>query len=522
MRVLFVHPNFDAPLGVSIGVSFIAATLRRGGHEVGALHLSELLAYPFELERVLADVRRFEPGLVAITCGFNHYPEMRQVVAAVTRRLGVPCLLGGIHTTLNARAVMEENPELAYANVGEGELPTLELADALDSGRDPAGIANLLVRTPAGIRANAPRPFLDLATLPDMATDIWDFQGVIDRRRGWVNVSAQRGCPYRCPYCHNNGVARVVAERRGLSGSGNAELGFLRYRPPADVVRELCGIRARYRMQAFSFIDDTFTMNHAWLAELLELYRRDVRVPFVCNTTAIDLDAEILDLMAAAGCRIVRMGVESGSPRVVDEVLKRRFIGRERLRWAFAAVQERGMHALAFSMIGNPSETRAEVEATFRFNAELAPTSMKLSLAQPYPGTDFHAEAREGAQIDAGVRVHNFIEQSVLRRAEDERLWLDKVRTFYFWYVSRELGNEASPAFARLIDELEALPEERWRAPEVRAGLWRRHEELSRALTARNVLHYTAPFGERTDIVVSALVVSEHGELIRREQADPH
>lgn len=313
-----------------------------------------------------------------------------------------------------------------------------------------------------------------------------------------------------------------MAERRGLSGSGNTELGFPRYRPPADVVRELRGIRERYDMQAFSFIDDTFTMNHAWLRELLALYRQEIGVPFVCNTTAIDLDEDILDELAAAGCRIVRMGVESGSPRVVEEVLKRRFIGRDKLRWAFRAVQARGMHALAFSMIGNAGESRAEVEATLRFNAELAPTSMKLSLAQPYPGTDYHELAQRGAGIDDTVRVHNFIEQSVLRRPDDERLWLDKVRTFYFWYVSRELGNEGSPAFARLIDELEGLSEDRWHAPEIRAELWRRHEELARDLQARGVLHYTAPFGERTDIVVSGLVVAEHGELIRREQADPH
>src|SRR5262245_37635530 len=237
MRVLFIHPNFDAPLGVSIGISYVAGTLRRAGHEVHALHVSELMGYPFDLERILADVRAVDPGLVGISSGYNHYPEMRRVIDAVEGELGIPVLLGGIHTTLNTERVMAENPRLSFANCGEGEESTLELVDALEHGRDPAEIRNLWVHTPSGLRANATRPFMDLAHLADMATDIWDFQGVIDRRRGWVNVSAQRGCPYRCPYCHNNGVAQVMARRMGQSSSSNAALGFLRYRPADAMVR---------------------------------------------------------------------------------------------------------------------------------------------------------------------------------------------------------------------------------------------------------------------------------------------
>lgn len=522
MRVLFLHPNFDAPLGVSIGISYVAGTLLRAGHEVHVLHLSELLGYPFDLGRILADVRAIAPGLVGIGCGYNHYPEMRLVIDAVEGDLGIPVLLGGVHATLDAERVMAENPRLSYLNGGEGEESTLELVEALEAGRSPDAIRNLSVRTGHGVRTNPIRPFMDLARLADMATDIWDFQGVIDRRRGWVNVSSQRGCPYRCPYCHNNGIARVAAERMGRSSSSNAALGFLRFRPAADMVRELCSIRDRYDMQAFSFIDDTFTMEPAWLRGFLELYRRDVRVPFVCNTTACDLDEELLDLLVDAGCRIVRMGVESGSSRVVQDVLRRRFIGEEQLRWAFRAAEKRGLNALAFLMIGNPGETRDEVLQTFRLSAELHPTSMKLSLGQPYPGTDYHAMSVRQGKLEHGRKVHNFIQESVLALPDGDRLWLDKVRTFYFWYVNRFLDNESSPHFARMIAELESLAPERWARPDVRRELWQRHEEESQELRSRGVWHYTAPFADRSDIVVSATVVAREGELLRRELTDPH
>lgn len=329
-------------------------------------------------------------------------------------------------------------------------------------------------------------------------------------------------CPYRCPYCHNNGVAQVIAGHGGLESSNNSALGFLRYRPAEDMVRELRSIRDRYSMEAFAFIDDTFTMNHEWLAGFLDRYRAEVDVPFICNTTAIDLDGSILDHLTAAGCRIVRLGVESGSQRILGDVLKRRFISQEQLRWAFRAIQERGMHALAFSMIGNYGETPSETLETFRFNAELRPTSMTFSLAQPYPGTDYFDRVNEKGGLDESRRTHNFIESSILKRDDRERLWLDKVRTFYFWYVNRYLENEASPLFERLIERLEGLGAESWSRPGVRRALWRRHQELSEELQASGVMHYTTPFPERPDIVVSSIVVAEKGEWIRREVAEPH
>ncbi len=521
MRVTLVFPNFDAPLGVSIGLSYVAASLQAAGHAVAAIHVTEQLGYAYDFERVMADIEASRPGLVGIGCGFNHYPEMRRVAEAVETRLAAPVVLGGVHATLNADRVLEENPRLSYVNVGEGEASMTELADALEKGRDTTRIANVQARVAGRIHRNRVRPFADLSALPPMATDIWEFQRVIDLRRGWVNVSSQRGCPYRCTYCHNNGLASLYSRETGVPSANNAALGFLRYRAPRPMVDELKGIRDRYDMQAFSFIDDTFTMNPPWLFRLLDLYRDEVGVPFVCNTTAVNLDEDIVGRLAGAGCRLVRMGVESGSVRLRSQLMKRPF-PESKIRWAFREVQRADMQALAFNMIGNVGETRDETLETFRFNASLRPTSMKLSLVHPYPGTEYEDVARRENAVDPSRSAHNFIESSILRRGPEEALWLDKVRTFYFWYVNRFLENEAAPIYAKLVADLEALDEGKWADEDTRRGLWDRHHETSAALQSRSVDHYTAPFPERPDLTVSALVAMSRGEIIRRERADPH
>ena len=507
-------PNFDAPLGVSVGLSYVAGALRRAGHEVAALHITELLGYPWDLERVLADVQSHAPGLVGISTGFNHYAEMGALAEAIETRLHVPVVLGGVHPTLQSATVMAQNPHLSYVAVGEGEDKLTALADALQSGGDTTSIPGLHARVDGAVKRNPVRGFVDLATLAPMANDIWDFQRVADMRRGWVNVSSQRGCPYRCTYCHNNGEAKLYAAERGVPDNNSW---YLRYRPPEAMVEELRAIRDRWRFQAFSFIDDTFTMNPPWLERLLALYRRDVDMPFICNTTPVDLDEGLVRLLADSGCRVVRMGVESGSARMRARLLKRPF-PEQRIRWAFRETQARGLHALAFNMIGNVGESQEEMVETFRFNADLRPTMMKLALAYPYPGTEY-ADASAG-HVDPQRSTHNFISGSVLRRSPEDALWLDKARTFYFWHVNRFLEGEAGRAFAERVEALEALSAEQWADPAVQGALWASHHALSADLQRRGAFHYTTPFLERTDIIVSSELVASQREVIRREAVE--
>ena len=77
--------------------------------------------------------------------------------------------------------------------------------------------------------------------------------------------------------------------------------------------------------------------------------------------------------------------------------------------------------------------------------------------------------------------------------------------------------------FGEKVAELEALPPDAWAEARVQDELWAWHGSTSADLAAGGVFHYTTPFPERTDIVVSSDVVAAgHAEVIRREAAEPH
>ncbi|NIQ02567.1 MAG: radical SAM protein, partial [Nitrospinaceae bacterium] len=266
----------------------------------------------------------------------------------------------------------------------------------------------------------------------------------MDSRRGWVNVYMNRGCPYRCTYCHNNGVAKLLQENLGAKTSGNKDLGYLRYRDPRDMIEELKSIMARFEVKAFSFNDDCFTMNKQQMMEFLPMYEKEIGLPFVCNTTVLDVDKEILEAMARANCDLIRFGVETATERIRRHVLKRVF-STERTRDVFKWTREAGIRSFAFLILGNPGENFDEMLDTLRLASELLPDGLKVSIGYPYPGTEYHDIAEDMGVIDHEYpHFHNFIRESKLKWTPEERVRLDKIRTLFWIWMNAHLNNESS------------------------------------------------------------------------------
>src|SRR5262249_28550050 len=148
------------------------------------------------------------------------------------------------------------------ANVGEGDDSILDLVGALERGGETKSIPNMWARDNGNVIRNPSRRLKDITVLPWMDLAGWEFARITENRRGWVNVYMNRGCPYRCTYCHNNGVAKVLQESFKTATSSNGDLGYLRLRGIDDMIGELKWIKETYDgVEAFSFNDDTFTMN---------------------------------------------------------------------------------------------------------------------------------------------------------------------------------------------------------------------------------------------------------------------
>jgi hypothetical protein len=115
-------------------------------------------------------------------------------------------------------------------------------------------------------------------------------------RKRWVGLVAARGCRLGCGYC-----PYVLATR-----------GEHRARPVEAVLAEWRVQVERHAPRRMVFRDPVFGLEREPTLALLEgLARREDRVPFEVETRPEVLDGEVLDALLAAGCREIKLGVES-------------------------------------------------------------------------------------------------------------------------------------------------------------------------------------------------------------------
>ena len=380
MRVLFLELDTENAWAVaSLGPAFLAAWLRRHGHEAAFLRVP-----PTEPIAAIAEsVARVAPDLIGVSMTTRQWLRARDVLGGLRRLVDIPTIVGGLHATFSPEEVLRHDG-VDYLCLGEGEAALLDLVEALQSGRCVADdtIANIWAK--GGARPSLRNPIEPLDALPFLARDL------MDERWGVRHITTQRGCPFPCTFC----AARMYDKLY-------ASLDTTRYgrrRGQGNVLAELAELREQGPLNYVIFLDDTFTIQHAWVREFCKVYGKEFAVPFSLNARVETVSQSLLADLAAAGCRHIIYGVESGSERVRREIMKRN-ASNQRFRDVFRWTREAGIMATANYIIGTPGESRAEMAETIALHHELEPVDFGFFVFYPYPGTELFQLCRDNGYL---------------------------------------------------------------------------------------------------------------------------
>jgi radical SAM superfamily enzyme YgiQ (UPF0313 family) len=217
-------------------------------------------------------------------------------------------ILGGAGPTGAARQLIDTFPWIDYVCVGEGEQSLLDLARRIKTG----AASNLQAQDPLpgfytrceGQPVYTPRSRLtDLDSLPLPAYHHIDFADY----DAAFSIVTSRGCPYRCSFCTETSLwdHRVV------------------FRSVESVVEEVRLLQGLCTKRVVLFQDDQLTLDRPRAVRLFEaLSQANLGVQWKCFVRADQVDEGLLALMAQAGCIQVRLGVESGSNRILQAIHK--------------------------------------------------------------------------------------------------------------------------------------------------------------------------------------------------------
>ena len=502
MRVLFVWLNHDTPVGFSHGLAVLSAELKAAGHSVQVLHVNEQLGLPFDLARIGEELTRRQPEVVGLSFGSNHAAAAAQVAALAHERVkDCYVIAGGAHTTLYPESVMS-CPDVDMAALGEvDDFRFVEVLEDLKRDRLPHQRAGFWFRQNGTVIKNPIGLPVDLERVRAMDLELFDHARILQLKRGWADVQSGRGCPQRCSYCFNEPLRLRYADALGCDSA--QKLNYVRRRPIAVVIEEIEQYQCRYGsyIRVFSFTDDQFVTSRRWVYEFFEAYQARFKIPIVYLSSASAINAEVAEHSARAGVYMVRMGVESGSARVREQILNRKTPASV-IREAVRTLQRAGVNAFAFQMLGIPGETMRDVWATFRFGALLRTDAVKFSNFWPYPGTQLYQQCVREGLVRAGMEfVGNNIQDSPLAWPEPRQLLFRRLPRFYDVALNQYLVDGHSEQYTDVLSRLRELPAANWDNGG-QQELRQRADAINRQALAAGAEAYIAPFADRPDVLL--------------------
>jgi anaerobic magnesium-protoporphyrin IX monomethyl ester cyclase len=381
MQILLINP---APTGTlkatgvlfpPLGLLYVAAYAEREGHQVVVRDLA--------VRRKGEDIDFKKYDMVGISTDTTRHSQALRL-AKRAKASGCTVVMGGPHPGYVDEEILLTK-KVDFIVHGEGEATFSELAAALknkdgqfDSIKGISFFSNgKLVRTSA-------RPFIEnLDSLPFPARHlipIDDYQRTKIGDRPITPLITSRGCPYQCAFCASSHFFGTKVRTRSVS----------------SVLAELVEIHHRYHFQAVAFVDDTFNVIPKRVIEICHgIVEKKLDLWWWC-LSRIDLllkNQDMVQEMVRAGAKSVFIGVESSSPRTLEEL--RKGIRVDETIQTVEILKRNNLNIHASYILGGLHDTVRTIHDTIRFAKRLDTNVGQFSILTPYPGTAIYEQVKD-------------------------------------------------------------------------------------------------------------------------------
>lgn len=355
-----------------LGLLYLSSALKKSGHTVDLLNSEfENADAPVVLKRSQA-IDADQIGFYS-TC--HTEPAIVDTIKQLSDRSDRPSIIVGGPGVLEPEPYFSAGADLLLAGEGEQSFP--ELLAGLESNQSIKNVPGIIWREDKDIHHGpAIKPIQDLDSIefPDWELGThhrYHQRYYFTNSEPYFTMVASRGCPHRCSYC----TVPVFWP------------GKLRRRSIQNTIEELKILVNKYRARTVEFYDDTFIINEDWNFELCRaIDQAGLKFGWSAYLYPRKISSALINEMARTGCRAIKLGIQSASPKIL-QMVGRRDRSMEHAYDIIQNAKKAGMIVITDVIVDLPGEDDKSIDQTAKFIVHADPTILKITTYYAIPGS---------------------------------------------------------------------------------------------------------------------------------------
>jgi radical SAM superfamily enzyme YgiQ (UPF0313 family) len=328
----------------------------------------------------------YAPGIIGVSALFTPSYYNMLDVAQIARDIFPNALIiagGGVPTNMY-NEIFKDSTCFNALCFGEGERPLLGLIEAIDKKgfltTHPSWITKEKVKNKQAFQHDFIEnldeiPFYDydiLNTSEYRLSPTIKTYASFDNKKNIFHIATSRGCPHLCCFCSSH----TVHGRK------------MRFHSVNRVREDLTRLREQYGAGIIGFQDDHFMADKERACKIINIAKElKMTVFFQSGLALYALDRKMLEAIKSAGLKQLVLAIESGSNRVLREIMHKP-IDLSMVKRVIADCRELGIDTDANILIGLPGETKQDIEDTRAFLKTLDATWFRIYIATPLVGSE--------------------------------------------------------------------------------------------------------------------------------------
>jgi|TARA_Y100000294_G_scaffold36996_1_gene32536 radical SAM superfamily enzyme YgiQ (UPF0313 family) len=325
--------------------------------------------------------------IVGITAIFNSNVGYVLEFSKLAKKNWPNCFIvagGGAPSNLSSY-VFSKSKELDAIAVGEAEKPFLNLVKSKDRKAFVEEAKGWTTRKRMLKKIEVPMDLIDnLDDIPPLPYQLIDFNRyqAVNRFHGdtsssvCASIMVSRGCPFKCNFC----ATHIVHGRT------------MRYNSADRVVSDVRRLKKDYGVNVLLIEDDLF-FGHKVKAKLIlqKLKHEDLKIEFTNGISVQNMmHEETVDALKEAGANMAQLAVESGSERVLTEIIHKPYQKLSRVRKAITILRERDFYIRGSFVLGFPGEKKEEILESVNFMKQAGFNWVSVMIATPIAGSPLY------------------------------------------------------------------------------------------------------------------------------------